>query len=176
MNADVLKVVAILAAITVLGVGKPGNLRREAPRRFLWSTFSHLVCRLRTGWLPRCEIQRFGCLRGRHSRLHRFPRMDNLRRSRARPDSATEARVDQKVNYHGIRDYHGSTLRASGGLAGRGLGGDRNAHEEEGRPITFVFGAEVAGCLCRSCMTERPASLGGDSRRRYRWLERERDR
>jgi hypothetical protein len=35
--------------------------------------------------------------------------------------------------------------------------GQHEALEEEGSPITFIFGTEVAGCLCRSCATERQA-------------------
>jgi hypothetical protein len=35
--------------------------------------------------------------------------------------------------------------------------GQHDALERDGRPITFVFGTDVAGCLCHSCVTEREA-------------------
>ena len=35
--------------------------------------------------------------------------------------------------------------------------GLRDALEEEGSPITFIFGTEVVGCLCQSCAAERRA-------------------
>jgi hypothetical protein len=35
--------------------------------------------------------------------------------------------------------------------------GEREALEREGSPITFIFGTEMAGQLCRSCATERQA-------------------
>jgi hypothetical protein len=42
----------------------------------------------------------------------------------------------------------GAKMPCSGCGQGDGL-------EEEGRPITFIFGTEIAGYLCRACAMER---------------------